>query len=201
MNTNPQPTFQDLVNLLHQNEQKEEKRREEMAQEEKKRREESAIREKRLDKKMEEMIEVYKKAGLIQGKSAEESVYKSVSKLFAQRGKEFNKVEKNIRVKKDGKPFAEYDIIAVNGSEVMPIEVKNNLTTDDIEHFVKIQIPKFRESFPEYKNYQLLGGVGGLVVSESTENYAKKNGLYVFVQNGKNMSLANEKDFKAKVFV
>jgi hypothetical protein len=221
-NNKKEPSFQDLVTLLYQHELNAEKRREETEKLAEKRREETEkaaekrreetekelkqyriVAEKRqeeLDKKLNRMIETYQKAGLIAGKTAEESVYRSVGKLFSKRGKIFNKVEKNVSLFKNGKRFAEYDIVAVNGNEVMPIEVKNNLTTDDIDHFVSVQIPKFKEGFGEYKDYKLIGGVGGMLVSESVENYAKKKGLYVFLQNGENIALANDENFKEKAF-
>ena len=62
-------------------------------------------------------------------------------------------------------------------------------------------MPKFKKAFPRFQEYRLLGGIGGLVVKNEVEIYAQKLGLYVFVQSSKgNMVLANQKDFKERVF-
>lgn len=208
-------TMQDILNLFAQSKleweerqkqwDKQQKQWEERQEKERFDREEQKKqwdkRQKKLHEEVQEMIAIYKKAGLIQGRVAEETVYRSVSELMSKRGKSFTKIEKNVIIFNENKiKKAEFDIIAVNGKEVMPIEVKNNLTTDDVDNFANNKLHNFRRLFPEYISYSLIGGIGGLVMSESVENYAQKKGLYVFVQNGENMKIANSPDFVPRMF-
>ena len=136
--------------------------------------------------------------GLVQGEIAEDLFYRNVSTLFADRQKYFNNVKRNLR--KTNK--AEFDIVAVNGKEVLVIEVKNKLSARMVDSFVNKRLPKFKEFFPEYANYQIIGGMGALVVKDDVEQYAERAGLYVLTQanDGTGATIINDADFKEKVF-
>lgn len=148
------------------------------------------------DKKLKEVGMMLGNYGLVQGEISEEEVYRYVSEALSGEEKTFDEVVRNM--KKRG--IAEYDIVAVNGSEVMPIEVKNKLKEKDIDHFIDIQLPKFKKAFPRFNNYDVIGGVAGKVVRHEVEEYAIKKGLYVFVTSPDTVTIANKKGFKAKVF-
>ncbi|MBT4936625.1 hypothetical protein HON22_01795 [Candidatus Peregrinibacteria bacterium] len=135
--------------------------------------------------------------GLVYGEVAEESIYRYVNNILKLKGKSFDEVVRNMKRRE----VAEFDIVAINGNEIMPIEVKNKLTKQDVDHFTNKQLPLFKKAFPRYNDYKLLGGIGGMVVKDDVERYSEEKGLYVFVQSSKgNMVLANHKDFKEKVF-
>ena len=81
----------------------------------------------------------------------------------------------------------------------MPVEVKTELTTEDVkEHLQRIEA--IREYFDERGDKRkLVGAVAGGVVSENVLKYAQKQGLYVIIQTGDSVAIADiPPDFKAR---
>ena len=95
----------------------------------------------------------------------------------------------------------EYDLMWINGKDIVVVEVKNKLKTDHIKKFLEVQLPRFKTLFPSYKDYNLYGWVGSLVVWEDQEKQAEKAGLFVFTQwEDGNAMLMNSDNFRGKVF-
>jgi hypothetical protein len=70
-----------------------------------------------------------------------------------------------------------------------------------VDDFLIRKIPKFRQVFPQYKNCNIIGGVGALVMQDDVGRYAEKKGLFVMTQNGEGGAmLTNRENFKAKEF-
>jgi chromosome segregation ATPase len=135
--------------------------------------------------------------GIIQGKVAEDLFYRNVRHAFGQKNMAFSDVRRNL--KKKG--IAEYDIVAAENNTVLVISVKNKLERYMIDSFLNEKLPKFREVFPQYRDFRLLGGVGALVMDDGVGRYAEKKGLYVMTQNGEGGAmLVNRKNFTAKEF-
>jgi len=135
--------------------------------------------------------------GIVQGKIAEDLFYRNVRHVFSQKNIAFSDVRRNL--KKKG--VAEYDIVAVEKDTVLVVSVKNKLERYMIDSFLNEKLPKFRQVFPQYKDFRLIGGVGALVMDDGTGRYAEKKGLYVMTQNGYGGAmLANRKNFTAKEF-
>lgn len=157
----------------------------------------------RSDKKWEQTIKkldnlgvMLANYGIVQGEMTEEMVYRGLQNLFGNIGKDFDEIAQNLKKKGEG----EFDIVAVNGSEVLVTEVKTKVRRDDIDTFVKKRLPRFKQLFPKYQGYDILGAIGGNIFREDLENYAAKNGLYVIRQSGDNLQLANKSNFSPKVF-
>ena len=151
----------------------------------------------RTDEKIEKMCAQLGDLGFVQGQVAEDLFYRNVRCLFKKREMEFSSVIRNM--KKKG--IAEYDIVAVNDDKILVIEVKNKLERRMVDNFITKRIPKFREVFPEYRDYDLIGGVGSLVMKDDVSRYAEKQGLYVLTQKDDGgAALINPKNFKAKEF-
>jgi hypothetical protein len=135
--------------------------------------------------------------GLVQGEVAEDLFYRNIRYLFKENSITFSSVRRNL--KKKG--VAEYDIVAVNSDTVLVIEVKNKLQKRMIDNFITKKLPRFKKAFPQYRDYRLLGGIGALVIKDDVGRYAEKSGLYVLPQaNDGGVTLANRKNFRAKVF-
>ncbi|GEM_PF-474891 len=135
--------------------------------------------------------------GIIQGKVAEDLFYRNVRHVFGQKNMAFSDVRRNL--KKKG--VAEYDIVAVENDTVLVVSVKNKLERYMIDDFLSGKLPKFRQVFPQYRDFRLLGGVGALVMDDGVGRYAEKKGLYVMTQNGEGGAmLVNRKNFTAKEF-
>ena len=126
---------------------------------------------------------------------AEEVIYRGIKKNLASKWIEIYNVYRNRKTKN-----AEFDIIAVNGKQVIVVEVKNKLKQDHIDYFESHSLKAFKKEFPEYKDYELLWWVAWLIVSDHIEKVAEKRGLFVFRQNGDHVEIINSPDFKPKVF-
>jgi hypothetical protein len=151
----------------------------------------------RLSQKMDRVSKELGEMGITQGQIAEDLFYRNVGYLFEKQEMIFSDIRRN--VKKKG--IAEYDIVAVNKDKVLVIEVKNKLEKRSVDKFLEKMLPKFKKVFPEYRDYDLIGGVGGLVVKDDVGQYAQKAGLYVLTQKGDGgATLLNRKNFKAKSF-
>ena len=96
----------------------------------------------------------------------------------------------------------EYDLVAVNGTEAVVVEVKTTLHSSDVQHFLgKL------EEFKDYEGYsffssgrRILGGVAYLRAEQASVRMAEKRGLYVIRATGNSASIINGPDFEPRVF-
>ncbi|MDM8565457.1 hypothetical protein QUF74_07365 [Candidatus Halobeggiatoa sp. HSG11] len=148
------------------------------------------------DKKMAEMVTQLGGIGNIQGDVAEDLFRRNISDLLAQYGIHINQVITNLKTIK-----SEYDIVAINENKVIVLEVKNKLTSHHIKHFLKKQLPKFKQEHIAFVKHKIYGAIGSLVISEHLEKQAEKAGLFVLTQNKNGgASIVNKPTFKAKTF-
>ena len=66
------------------------------------------------------------------------------------------------------------------------------------EHLERLQ--KFKQSFPQYEHYQLLGAVAAMVIPDEVGRYAYQRGLFVMAQNGNAMLIKNDGKFTPKTW-
>lgn len=95
--------------------------------------------------------------------------------------------------------IAEADSFLENGDYVMPVEVKTELSADDVnEHLERIEI--IRGYMDKHNDARkIVGAVAGGTVQENVLKYAQRKGLYVFVQSGDAVEIAvPPKGFKAR---
>ena len=100
----------------------------------------------------------------------------------------------------DGKRvIAEADIFIENGEYAIPVEIKTKLTVKNVDEHIE-RIEAIRRHFDaKGDKRKLLGAVAGGVVPENVFNYAQGNGLFVLVQSGDSVTIADmPKGFKAR---
>ena len=93
----------------------------------------------------------------------------------------------------------EIDIIAKNGQEIVVVEAKTNLTVKDVRKFLDI-LKRFTRLLPEYRDKKVYGAVAYLRTQDSSEIYSEKQGLFIIKATGSSANIANQKDFKPKMF-
>ena len=93
----------------------------------------------------------------------------------------------------------EFDIIALNGTEMVVIEVKTVLTPTKVEDFLKT-LKKVKSYFPDYKNKKLYGAVAYLKHENKASFFAEEKGLFVIKATGDSAHIINKKNFKPKTF-
>ncbi len=91
----------------------------------------------------------------------------------------------------------EVDIIAKNGKDVVPIEVKTTLKVEDVKDFLET-LKVFKKVFSEYKDKNVYGGMAFLRVEEDADRFAYRNGLFVIAVKGNTAKILNDKKFVPK---
>ena len=168
----------------------------------KKRKKAADQRQERIDKQIEDFGNHLKKMDeqfhSRWGKLMESLVEGDLVPLLQKRGIEVLRTYPNVSGRRDGEHY-EYDILALNGEEVVVVEVKTTLRSEDVGHFLA-KLAKFTWWAPEQKGKRILGAVAYLKTHESVVLHAQRQGLFVIRATGGSASIVNEPDFKPRVF-
>ena len=98
-----------------------------------------------------------------------------------------------------GRRLVEIDILAVNGREVVAVEVKSTLRVRDVDYFLGM-LEHFTELLPEYQGRKVYGAVAWLRAQEWADRYAERRGLFVIRATGSSASITNREDFTPRAF-
>jgi len=93
----------------------------------------------------------------------------------------------------------EYDIIAINGEEIVIVEVKTTLRPSDVKHFIS-KLARAKTWLHEYRNKTIYGAMAFLQADSGSEKMAESKGLFVIRATGSSASIINLPDFKPKTF-
>ena len=93
----------------------------------------------------------------------------------------------------------EFDILAINGEEVVVVEVKTTLRSEDVTHFLE-KLARFTEYEPVWKGKKIFGAVAYLKADASVQAYAERQGLFVVRSTGNSASIVNDEEFVPRVF-
>ena len=137
------------------------------------------------------------------GKLVESLIDGKLVELLRSRGIEVRQTSQRVEVfyeKRDGGiQRREFDILAVNGKEVVVVEVKTTLTPGKVRYFLE-SLKDFKRYFPDYKSKTVYGAVAYLRSESETHLFSQRQGLFVIRATGDSASIINTKDFKPKVF-
>ena len=193
-------TFHDFISVQTKRDEERIKYDAERRKEEAERRKEEAARVKREEEGFKRLRQELGSLGISYGEQVEA--------MFVNLGEKFNSLGFNFpkhaegRVKfhdKDGRVLVEVDRLLENGEAIMSIEVKAKLKIDDVRNHIKrlVKISEFSSLHDD--NRKVLGAVAGGVVPKNVMEYAIKRGLYVLVQNGDSVEIADvPTDFKPR---
>ena len=128
------------------------------------------------------------------GKLGENLVKGNLAKKLKERGIEVEKVITNLRNR-----FAEFDIIAINGREIVIVEVKATLDPSDVNEFMD-NIKRFKVWWPYFKEKTLYGAMAFLIkANRQADSLARKQGFFVIEATG-DVVIQNKPTFEPKVF-
>ena len=102
----------------------------------------------------------------------------------------------------DGRRGGEFDLVAINGDELVVVEVKSTLEKADVHRFIE-KLKVFKAAPTEYRGKRIYGGVAYLSVVKKAGEFAEDEGLFVIrAPGGKSQisTIANGPDFKPKAF-
>ncbi|MBF0140134.1 MAG: DUF3782 domain-containing protein [Magnetococcales bacterium] len=146
------------------------------------------------DRKVKEVSQQIGNLGSRWGEFVEGIVSPACEALFTARGIEVREVHPRVKAKLPGNRHLEIDLLAVNGDVVIPIEVKSRLRVEDVRDFIR-RLGELKEFMPRYADARVVGAVAGIVVDEGVDRHAMNEGLFVIVQSGDSVKLANDETF------
>ena len=132
------------------------------------------------------------------GEFVEWQVRPAAVRLFQERGIDVVELSSDLSVQK-GDDGLEIDLLVVNGSEAIAIEVKSKLTQTDVDEHLE-RLDKFKKLLPRYQSLTILGAVAAMVIPSEVARYAYRQGLFVIAQSGENLVILNDQKFKPKAW-
>jgi hypothetical protein len=130
------------------------------------------------------------------GEFVEWQVRPAAIRLFQEKGIDVHELYPDISVQKP-EGGLEIDLLLVNETEAILIEVKSKLTQRDVDEHLE-RLVKFKAYMPRFQNVNALGAVAGMIVSTEVKNYAVRKGLFVLAQSGENVLILNDENFQPK---
>ena len=152
---------------------------------------------KETDRKLKQMINQFTTQW---GRMIEELAKPAALKLFKEIGIKIDHVFQEPRHRKEEGRELEADVILVNTTDVVVVEVKSTLHIEDVDHFLE-QMAFFKDLFREFKDRTVYVAVAAMKFAESSDIYARKKGVFVLHANGEYVfSLDNIPEEKRKRF-
>jgi hypothetical protein len=150
-------------------------------------------------KTSEEVAKITKNLGGIGnslGKMTEAMFSAELWKKFSVHGFMFTKGSR-IKFSVGNTVLAEVDFFMENGEYAMPVEIKTELSIEDVDGHLK-RMEKIRQYMDSHKDKRKLVGAVA-VVFKNVLTYAQRKGFFVLVQTGNSIAIAKTpKDFKPK---
>lgn len=145
------------------------------------------------DRKLKEVLNSLGRLGNKLGDFVEEMVKPALVRLFQARGIAVHEVHRGVSAERHGEAI-EIDLLVVNDSDVIAVECKSSLSTDDVdEHLVRLA--KLRRLLPRYAEARVLGAVAAMVLPDDVARYAYRRGLFVLAQSGDGVVIRNDVSF------
>ena len=132
------------------------------------------------------------------GKLIESLVEGDLVRLLQQRGVAVHHTVTNPR-QNYGERRWEFDIVAVDGEQVVVVEVKTTLRVPDVERFIE-RLHQFPELMPEYADHRIHGAVAYLRAYQESDVRAERLGLFVIRATGSSASITNRQEFTPRTF-
>jgi len=147
------------------------------------------------DKKMKELQNLFTSHW---GRLIESLVKGDLVRLLQERNIPVQRTTQRVSGNYQGTSY-EFDIIAINGEEIVIVEVKTTLRPSDIKHFMG-KLAKARNWLHEYRDKTIYGAIAFLQADSDCDQMAFKKGLFVIRATGSSASIINPPGFRPKVF-
>ncbi len=132
------------------------------------------------------------------GKLMESLVEGDLVPLLNGRGIAVESTQERRKGRRNGEHF-EFDILAVNRRDVVVVEVKTTLRSEDVTEFLT-KLSAFTDWLREYRGKRVLGAVAYLKSDSAVTTYAERRGLFVIRATGSSASIRNAEDFEPRSF-
>nr|VFJ77837.1 MAG: hypothetical protein BECKFW1821C_GA0114237_11416 [Candidatus Kentron sp. FW] len=91
----------------------------------------------------------------------------------------------------------EFDILVIDGEELVIVEVKTTLRPDDVTKFLG-KLEKSKRWMPEYASKRIHGGMAFLQADANADAMAEKRQLFVIRATGDSATIVNRKGFEPR---
>jgi hypothetical protein len=132
------------------------------------------------------------------GEFVEWQVRPAVVRLFQERGIDVHEFHPGISVKRNNEGL-EIDLLVVNDTDAILVEVKSKLTQRDVDEHLQ-RLAKFKRLMPRFRDVKALGAVAAMIVPDEVASYGCRQGLFVLVQSGENVIILNDAEFTPRVW-
>ena len=132
------------------------------------------------------------------GKLMESLVRGDLVALLNARGIEVETTIQRLQSRRNGEHY-EIDILALNGREVVVVEVKTTLRSEGVTEFLS-KLSVFLDWCPHFRGKRIFGAVAYLDGADSVTKYAERRGLFVIRATGSSASIVNAPDFRPHAF-
>ncbi len=134
------------------------------------------------------------------GEFVEGIVAPACETLFAKRGIPVHRVSPRVKAKSlDNSRRMEIDLMVVNTDSVVLVEVKSRLTAEDVRDHLK-RVREFKEFYEGESGAKVMGAVAGILIDNDVDRFAMNEGLFVIVQSGDSVKLANDDTFVPRIW-
>lgn len=127
------------------------------------------------------------------GAFVENLVAPAALRLFQEQGFAVQEVYQRVKSER-GSQNLEIDILVVDDTVAVAIEVKSRLTQRNLRQFLK-NLDRFKAAFPHYADYDLYGAVAAIEVDGEVDRYAINQGLFLIQQSGESVKISNASSF------
>jgi hypothetical protein len=151
---------------------------------------ENAESQKETDRIVKENARIIGNLGSRLGDVIEYMVAPNLSEKFKELGLIFPKANQNSRVRDyDNNIFFEVDVMLENGDKALLVEVKTNLTTEDVQDHIE-RLEKMRKYADLHSDKRaFLGAVAGVVITDNVKAYSLKQGFFVIEPSGETFNI------------
>ncbi|MBF0293943.1 MAG: DUF3782 domain-containing protein [Magnetococcales bacterium] len=152
----------------------------------------------RTEKKLKEVSTLVGNLGGRLGEFVEGLVRPACLALFQERGLPVDEVFSRLTKVVNGQKM-EIDLLVADTVVAIPVEVKSHLTVEDVRNHLD-RLGKFKQFFPRFAACRIHGAVAGMVISAEADRFAMNQGLFVIIQAGDTVRLANGPEFQPKAW-
>ena len=118
-----------------------------------------------------------------QGDIAEEFFVNSISTTLKIGGIQYDELYKNL-YKKTKKAEGEFDIVLVNGKQLLMIETKYKAHENDLDNLINTKYKNFKNLYPEYKDYTKNIGLASFYINDDIKEKALNENVIILQRKG-----------------
>ncbi|VFM98487.1 MAG: hypothetical protein BECKG1743D_GA0114223_104782 [Candidatus Kentron sp. G] len=130
------------------------------------------------------------------GRLVESLVEGALVPLLQERGILIQRTLRRVTGCYEGQNY-EFDILVVNGDELVIVEVKTTLRPDDVTRFVA-KLDQCKVWMPEYASRTVYGGVAFIQTDADAGRMAEKQRLFVIRATGNSAAIVNQEGFRPR---